>query len=767
MIFSARARKVAGDLAASKARSALVVLSIAVGVTAVGTVVGARALMGDSLAAAGQEGRFPSATLLTDPLDEPLLARLRGLPGIETLEARRVASVRLDARGELLELTLTAASSYEDARLARIVPERGAWPPPEGAILLERDSLAFAGLELGDVVEVGHRRIRVSGTVHDVTPPSASTSGVLSGYVTPATLRQLGLGLEPNQVLLGIAGGRENARRVASAARAEIEGSGRAVLAATVPEPGRFWAHDQVDAMVLLLTLLGAVALLMSGFLVANSVSALVAQELRQIGVMKAVGARGRDTAAVYLATALVLGGLALTVAIPLGALAAAALVDYSAALINLNPPPFRLAAEAVGLQVAAGLLVPLAAALGPVLAGSRVTVRDAVASQGLGAVGAGALVARLAERAPGASPSLRLSAGNAVRRPRRLLLTLAALVLAGTALLSVLSVRSSLARTLDDGARYRAYDVELALDRTVPGAAVEQAAEATPGVVRAEAWPVAGAHVPPGDTFRVLGVPPGSSLVRPFVLEGRWLASHDSAGVVVNDELLEQEPGLRVGSEATLVLDGRPVRRRVVGVVRGLLEGPLAYVPAGTLGPARRVLADTESEDATRALAESLERAGIPVASVRTAAERRALDEENYGVLVSFLLVMAALLAVVGALGLAGALGLGVLERTREIGVLRAIGAGDGVVVRLVLAEGVAVAAIGGLVSIPLAVPAGRALANAVGSLFLGGPLTYAFAAWGAVLWLALAVAVALAAGLLPALRAVRMPVRELVTYE
>ena len=745
MIDSVRIRKVAGDLAASRARSALVVLSIAVGVTAIGTVVGARALMGDALDAAREEARFPSATLVTDPLDSALVERLRGLPGVEALEARRVLRARL---GDGRQLTLTAASSWEHARLARISPERGAWPPPEGEVLLERESLVVpVGDELQVLLPDGRRRaLRVAGTVHDVTRPSARTSGIFSGYVTVGTLRRLGHTAGPSELLVR--------GPALPPIRAEIERRGLAVLSATAPDPGEFWAEDQVGAMVLLLTVLGGVALLMSGFAVANIVSALVAQQIRQIGVLKAVGGTARDAATLYLAAALALGLLALAISVPLGALGATALVHYSAVPLNLEPPSFRVAPEAVALQAASALLVPLLAALGPVLAGARVTVREAVAAQGLGAAGADAKVARLAGRAPWLSASSRLSLANVARKPRRLLLTLAALVLAGTALVAVLSVRSSLTRTLDDAAAYRSYDVLVELAHPVPAEDVRTG----------EAWPVASAFLGEGDSFTVFGAPPRTELVRPFVVEGRWLRPGDGAALVVNDQLLDAEPGLRVGAAVPLTVDGRAGTWRVVGVVRGLLEGPLAYAPATELGGARRVLA---AGPAASTLPERLEEAGIPVAAVVTSDEQRELDEENYGILVSFLLVMAVLLAVVGGLGLAGTLWLGVLERTREVGVLRAIGAGNGTVMRLVVAEGVAVAGVAALISIPLAVPAGEALSQAVGELFLGGPVSYDFAGGGALLWLALALAVALVAGALPALRAARMRVRELVAYE
>src|SRR5262249_56462220 len=109
-----------------------------------------------------------------------------------------------------------------------------------------------------------------------------------------------------------------------------------------------------------------------------------------------------------------------------------------------------------------------------------------------------------------------------------------------------------------------------------------------------------------------------------------------------------------------------------------------------------------------------------------RPTASQRALDRTNFGLIVTFLLVMAILLAVVGGLGLTGMLSINVLERSREIGVLRAIGAGPGDLVRLVTVEGLTVAVLRWPVSVPLALPVGRVLSSAVGRLFLGAPLDY-----------------------------------------
>jgi putative ABC transport system permease protein len=783
--MNARMRKVLGDLRASKARTALVGLSIAVGVAAVGTVVGARAMILQSLHDSRSEARFASATFVTDPLDARLVDRVRRLPGVDMVQARRIVTARLaDGR----DLQLVAEEDYERSRLARVTPDRGAWPPPTGAVLVERASLHELGAKIGAplTVEVrgnAARTVRLAGTVHDLNFPSTRTSGVLYGYVTDKTLRRLGDRERPNELGIAVSGNRDRVLEVAANVRRELERSGLAVLSVSVPKPGTFWATDAVNSMVLLLTVLGVVCLLMSGLLVVNIVSALVTQQTRQIGVMKAIGASPPTTAALYLSSAFLFGVLALVLAVPIAVVAAKVLVDYSAKLINLDSPRFAVPGSVLALELVAGIAVPLLAAAAPVRAGSRLTVREAITTQGLTQTTEG-LVERVAARVPGMPAAVRLAATNTFRRRRRLLLTLATIVLGGTVFLSVLSVRASLGATLDDAARYRAYDAEVDFNGAYPAAALERVAAGTAGVVHAEAWPVAtaarlGSSGSAGETFTTLGVPAKTRLVRPVVLHGRWLRQGDTNALVVNTDAVNHDHALSVGRVVQLELGRRRSTWRVVGVVRGIMQGPVAYGvadgvarAAGESGLARRLQIVGTHHDATAelqlasAVRRQLEDAGYRVAATQTRAYRRAIDERNFRVLVSFLLSMAILVAIVGGLGLMGTLSINVLERSREIGVLRAIGAGDAAVFQLVLVESLLVAAIGWLVAVPLSIPASALLSNAVGRFFIGTPLTFTYSFSGIFVWLGLVLLLAAVAGLVPGRRAARLTVRDALVY-
>jgi putative ABC transport system permease protein len=127
----------------------------------------------------------------------------------------------------------------------------------------------------------------------------------------------------------------------------------------------------------------------------------------------------------------------------------------------------------------------------------------------------------------------------------------------------------------------------------------------------------------------------------------------------------------------------------------------------------------------------------------------------------------MAILLAVVGAIGLMGTMSLNVLERTREIGVMRAIGASDGAILKIVIVEGVLIGLMSWLLGTMLALPLSRLLSDSVGVSIFQTPLSYTFSLGGVELWLGLVVILAALASFWPARNASRVTVRDVLAYE
>ena len=156
------------------------------------------------------------------------------------------------------------------------------------------------------------------------------------------------------------------------------------VFGSWVPVPGRHPANDILQGFFLVLGFIGALALLVSGFLVVNTVSAILAQQTRQIGVMKAIGARNRQIAGIYFGLVLAYALLALVVALPLGVVGAYGFTSFTAGLVNFDVETLYIPPNVIALEVVIGLVVPLAAAIWPVMRGVRTTVREALASTGI-----------------------------------------------------------------------------------------------------------------------------------------------------------------------------------------------------------------------------------------------------------------------------------------------------------------------------------------------------------------------------------------------
>jgi putative ABC transport system permease protein len=140
---------------------------------------------------------------------------------------------------------------------------------------------------------------------------------------------------------------------------------------------------------------------------------------------------------------------------------------------------------------------------------------------------------------------------------------------------------------------------------------------------------------------------------------------------------------------------------------------------------------------------------------------------EVTFSAVIVLALVMAGLLALVGGLGLMGTLSINVLERTREIGVMRAIGASDRSVARIFIVEGVIIGVISWVLGSVLALPLGQTLSVGIGMAFLQAPLRYAFAWSGVAIWLVAVLVLSAVASFLPARNASRLTVRDVLAYE
>ena len=791
--------KVLRDLGQHKSRTLLVVLSIAVGVFAVGMIASTQQILSRQLMDSYLGVNPGNAVIATAPFDEELLKSVQRMPEVEDAAARLSVITRASlGPGRWRDLTLFALPDYDNIAINLVRPESGPWPPPRNALLVERNSLPLLEAEIGDTILVEladgrQRELVLAGAAHDINLPPARFTNQAFGYITFDTAERWGFPRQYTSLSITVAENKddvEHIQRVTDEVKDKLQSGGRAVSFTWVPTPGKHPADEILPAIFLLLGALGLLSLLLSGFLVVNTVSAILAQQVRQIGVMKTVGARSSQLIGVYLGTVLIFGLLSLLVAVPLGAAAAYAFTSFLASILNFDVVYQGIPLRALGLQVLVGLLVPLLAALWPVINGARVTVRQAISSYGLGQgrFGHGPfdhLLVHGQRWFPWLSRPLIISLRNTFRRKGRLALTMLTLTLGGAIFIAVLSVRVSLDNTLDDAVAYNNYDVYLGFDRPYREEVLREEAAAVAGVALAETWGGGGARRvrPQGgvsDDIRLQAPPSDTQMVRPTLLEGRWLLPDDENALVLTSNVLADEPDIRLGDAIRLSIGDKESDWVVVGIAQSLQDQPTAFANQDYFGRLQggagranflRIRADSTDPASHKALAAELEAHfeanGYQVGTVGTVAENLEAVEYQFGILVALLLVMTILMALVGGLGLMGTMSINVIERTREIGVMRAIGAATGSIMQIIVVEGVLIGLISWLQAALLSLPLAKLLADQVGIAFVDAPLSFGFSTAGVALWLLIVVLLAALASFLPARTASRLTVREVLAYE
>lgn len=802
-MLSPRWRKVVRDLWSNKTRTVLVLLSIAIGVTAIGMVLGAQVIVDRNLPAA-YAAIQPSDGLIfcLSTFDEDMITSIEAMPEVEAAEGRRFVNVRfLGKDGNWYNMQLNAIPDYKNMDINIVYGENGEFPPPRRKMLIERASLSptlgLGDVDIGDVLTLEapngkKREVEVAGTVHDMSQLPAFINGAGYGYINFDTLEWLGEPRDYNMVVFRVAEDRLNADHVNAVAKEvqrKLERAGVNVIFALVPPPGEHPAQNFLDALSYVLGAIGLLSLGLSGFLIVNTLSAIMAQQVRQIGIMKAIGGRASQIIGMYFAMVLLFGVLAAMIAVPLAAFGALGLASFFASFLNFDLGGFHLEPRVVIIQIVIALVVPMLAALVPTLLGVRVTVREAISEHGLGRgqFGAG-IVDRffvgLRRVFPMERP-MQISLRNTFRRKARLTLTLITLSLASTIFVSIFSIRASLQQTLNDVLNLFDYDIQVVFDRPYRNQRITDEVINIPGVAAVETWGFGSTRRlrPDGsesDSIIIYAPDADAATLNPTIVEGRWLLRDDTNALVVNTDFLGSEEDVGLGDTVTLDIDNKERDFVIVGISRGALTGANIFINYPYFSRITNnvdraqvslvQLTDRSAENQMR-LGQIVEQRyrdhGFRVQQMQTIDQARTIISTVFDVIIIFLLAMAVLLGIVGGLGLMGTMSINVIERTREIGVMRAIGASNGSVLRIVLVEGVLIGLISWVIGGLIALPASRALTVAVGTALLQAAPSYIFSTSGAILWLFIVLLLALAASYLPARGASLLTVREVLSYE
>ena len=801
-----RWKKVIADLWGNLTRSALVVASITVGLLAIGIIATIHYVITQDMRS-GYHAINPANLFISASLyDKGYLDHLERVPGVRQAQGSREVTLRLELNpGEWIGIHLKSMPDLNQLTINQAHLEQGVWPPADDQIVVESSKLYKANASLGDYVTIETssgktRQLQIVGVVYDqsVGAGSSGTGGFFTapvqGYVTQKTLEWLEIpsAYRLNYFYVTVTGDSTNSKYLETEANVvtdDMKKNGLSVNSTTTRSSFDHPNNTLVQAISSLLFVLGLMVVFLSGFLITNTLQALLDQQVTQIGIMKTVGGRRFQISFVYMAFILVLGLLAFAIAVPVAYQVSFRLMDFLSMKLNMLVQGHRLIPQVVVIQGLLALLVPQVAAFLPIWQGSGLSVKQALSGPaGNVSVSNGWLDHQLA-RIRWLSRPMRISLRNVFRRKGRLILTLVTLTMGGAVFIATFNVRVSMNQYVAQISHYFRADVNLSLNRPYRIAEIENMLAGLPGIGRVEGWAAARSEMVLADgtsglSVSLLAPPANSDLVKPIMLKGRWIEPGDQNAIVLNDLFMAQYPQLKIGDTLGLKVNGDDKDFVVVGFFRfaGKVAGLLAYTNYDYLSglinqpnqaSSFRIVADHKgmNNDQQLALAKTIEAKlrtyNVDINDVSTGFDMSSTAADGFNVLTAFLLFLASLTALVGSIGLAGTMSMNVMERTREIGVMRAIGASNRILMNMVIVEGALIGIISWILGCILAFPMSKIMSDTVSQAIFNSPSNFGLTSTGFVIWLAAVIVLSILASVMPARNASRLTIREVLAYE
>jgi putative ABC transport system permease protein len=808
-----RWRKVISDLFDNKARTAMVVLSIAVGVFSIGVIAGAYQIISNDMSVSYAANRPGNIEFRMGNFNDDVLSTVSNAKGVLDAEGYRVVNFRIRTldSDKWVSIDVVAINDFATNNINLLTSIEGKAVAGKDEVLLEKDTLKHLDVKIGDKLafEMPDGSIKTLPVVGIVQSASTGAGDFLAppfAYVTLSTMPTLRQPELYNRAYAIVSEGQDDMlhiHEVGAELKDKLEKNGYPVIRTRFSETHKHPLADTVNAILGILMALGILILFLSSSLIANTLSALLNQHTRHIGVIKLVGGNSRQVLAMYLALIMAFAVLALLIAVPLGGQGAYALALFIATKIRFTLLGYRIVPMALLIQILVGVLVPLLAGLVPVLSGSRVTVLQAIAGDAGRETGSShkgsphrgvtrwewiqtRATILLAKRGIHIPRPFVISLRNTFRRRGRLILTLFTLTMGGAIFIAVFNVRVTLHDYIGAIGSYFRADVQIDFDQPYRIRELEQFGMQVPGVRDVEGWQfinpdLLDANGVALDSINVLAPPANSTLIQPIIVAGRWIRSTDVRQMAISEAVMKYYPNLKPGDYLPLKVNGRTEQWEVIGIFQFVgREGILAYIPldyAPTItGLANqvysiRVVTDRHDRATQDAMAQKLDLYfrdnGFKVRSSQSGLASLDTASESLDTLVVFLLIMAVLTAIVGSMGLTGTMSMNVIERTREIGITRAIGADDRAVMRTVIAEGVVIGMISFALAILLSIPFTYLLSTIVSLAVFETPIAVHFTVEGYAIWLGLVLVLSAVASILPARNAATMTIREVLAYE
>ncbi|MEI6767011.1 MAG: FtsX-like permease family protein [Bacteroidota bacterium] len=783
--------KAVRDLSSNPKRTLLVVFALMLGIWGLGTVLVSYTILMKDLSANYQRTSPLNVVYHSTDFDKLNLKEFNEKPEIAGAEFRDFSLHRIEIRPDVwIPLWIFGVENFEDFKLARVFQQEGNLVPEPGTILMERDGKKVSDILLDSApkVRIGGKtiRVKVSGICFDPAQAPATQDAFIYSYTDKKTYTQI-TGLPVNQrliVRLKNVNSKQDVERTSKLLEAYFAAKGIIISSVDIPKFNEHPHQWQLNTLLFLIGTIGFLAFIMGSVLVSQLVKSIMANQIKQIGILKAIGASQRQVFKIYIAMLLIIGAIAGAIAIPLSIKSGSAFAYFIAGKLNFDilttTVPFRIYV----FMILISLLLPTLLTIGILLKGTGISVKAALSDYGISPDIAKSKFSFLKKvKLPG---HLNLAIRNSQRNMGRLSVTIFAMAFGVAIFNTGFNVRKSLWVLLTQYKEEMHYDVQVVLNNPVTNDSALYRFKSLNNVAAVETWLGGRGEIQSKIVFTdkgagIVALPGNSKLLQLKIREGRWLTSSSGFEIVLNQQALALYGNPALGSKIDMTVGSKSVKATVVGVTQQF-ERPKIYVDINRydslFNPLHLVntitfVAKNNDYSSVVALKKDIERAiepsGLDIAYVMSQAERVKIIYDHLDIILSSIILLSFLVLVVSAIGMASATGINIWERTREIGVMRSIGATPGKIYSIFVTEGMISCVISIMMGLIFSIPLSRLAAVFFGDLMLGkdAKLEYAFSLNGFLITIAVTLIFGWLASRIPARSAIKVSTHKALSYE
>ena len=781
---SIRIRKVMRDLFKEKGKLSLVVLAVFIGIFSTSLLSTANFLLTTNLSVNYLDTNPASFTLTLDNIDTQLIETVRSFESVESTETRTKIVTRIEVDdNKWLPMHLFVVDDFNAITLNKFTLENGQLPIVKKDIVLERGAhdLYAPQIDQSTLINIpgyGKQALTITGFVHHPGLAPSLMEGTIYGFIAKESLEPFNYPTSPNTLMVKLNtnsyGTKTDISAEAHRIKATLESKGYENGSLKIYKPKTHPHQTQLNTLLFLLKMFGLLSLVLSGFIIITMISSIMEKQMRQIGILKTVGASNNQIIGIYLGFVLIITFLSAVLAIPLGIWVGYLYSNFACQFLNFNLIVNTLPVTTLLSQFFFTFSMPLIMVFYPIYKASKISIHEAIYKD---------IKSNSNQTQPRINFSwlnntlIKMASRNIFREKTRFMLIVLILSLGGSIFITAINIKTSSDVSVNQNFEKQPFDIFMNFTEQYEFSSVSKTLLDLPEVDSIEPFNQEKAFVVYKDKSESNSVVLRSILNQPKLQDfelaaGKWFDESSNNQIIINTMLKSNLNQLDVGQTITLRIGKDLKNFEIVGVVKEGFVVPTFYTKLTDPSQVNSMLVDIKEGSPIGFLTSSrieskLEKENIFVSFFYTKNFYEKLVVEHLVIIVVMLLFMTLLTILVGGLGLMTTMSINILERTRELGTLQALGMNRKALYQLILYEGVIIGILSWFASILISLPMSYYLGNQFYNIFFEQDIVFSVSYEGMFVWLILISIFTLIASLIPAKNLTRMNLHEALSYE